>query len=193
MLLRDQDRRSWDRSLIDEGQSIVRGCLRRDRPGPYQIQAAISAVYAEAMTFATTDWSRVVALYDQLIAFWPTPIVALNRAIAVGEVEGPTVALGLVDSLDLDDYYPYHAARADLLRRVGRRDEAASAYATAAALAPGEAERRFLASQQTEPPIKPGAEPTSSITARPGGSTRSCSDDDRETASRRLSPFRRAR
>ena len=145
VLLRDQVRRSWDRALIDEGQAIVRACLRRDRPGPYQIQAAISAVHADAATFEAIAWRQIVALYDQLLASWPTPIVALNRAIAVAEVEGPLAALDLLDSLELDDYHPYHAARADLLRRVGRRDEAAGAYARAAALAPGDAERRFLA------------------------------------------------
>jgi RNA polymerase sigma-70 factor, ECF subfamily len=145
VLLRDHERQSWDRALIDEGQAIVRACLRRDRPGPYQIQAAINAVHADAATFEETDWDQVVALYDQLLAFWPTPVVALNRAIAVAEVEGPAAGLALFGALDLDDYHPYHAARADLLRRVGRPDEAASAYARAAALAPSEAERRFFA------------------------------------------------
>ena len=129
---------------------MVRACLRRDRPGPYQIQAAINAVHADAPAFEATDWRQVVALYDQLLAFWPTPVVAMNRAIAVGEVDGPAVALGLLDKLELDDYHPYHAARADLLRRVERRDEAASAYSRAAALAPGEAERRFLSDQLIE-------------------------------------------
>ncbi len=150
VLLRDQDRESWDHSLIAEGQAVVRACLRRDRPGPYQIQAAINAVHADAPAFEATDWRQVVALYDQLLAFWPTPVVAMNRAIAVGEVDGPAVALGLLDKLELDDYHPYHAARADLLRRVERRDEAASAYSRAAALAPGEAERRFLSDQLIE-------------------------------------------
>jgi RNA polymerase sigma-70 factor (ECF subfamily) len=131
--------------LIAEGQAIVRRCLRRDQPGPYQLQAAINAVHADAATFEATDWSQIVALYDQLLAFAPTPVVALNRAIAVGEVDGAAAALALVDELDLAGYHPFHAARADLLRRLGRHGEAAAAYERAAALAPTDAEREFLA------------------------------------------------
>jgi RNA polymerase sigma-70 factor (ECF subfamily) len=147
VLLRDQDRSRWDRAMIDEGQAIVRGCLRRNQPGPYQLQAAINAVHADADSLEATDWSQIVALYDQLVTVAPTPVVALNRAIAVGEVSGPAVALGLVDGLDLDGYHPFHATRADLLRRLNRHDEAANAYEMAASLAPTAAERDFLAGQ----------------------------------------------
>lgn len=139
-----QDRSRWDRSLIEEGQGIVRACLRRNRPGPYQLQAAIQAVHADAAKFGATDWSQIVALYDQLMVMAPTPVVALNRAIAVGEVDGPTVALALIERLDLDRYYAFHATRADLLHRLGRLEEAASAFERAAALAPTDAERQFL-------------------------------------------------
>jgi RNA polymerase sigma-70 factor (ECF subfamily) len=144
VLLADQDRARWDRTLIDEGQAIVRACLRRNRPGPYQIQAAISAVHADAASIGSTDWDQILALYDQLLALSPTPVVALNRAIALGEVRGPAAALALVDDLDLDGYHLFHATRADLLRRLGRTDEAARAYARAAGLAPADAERAFL-------------------------------------------------
>lgn len=142
--LGDQDRRRWDVALIDEGQEIVRACLRRDRPGPYQVQAAINAVHADAPTAEQTDWPQVLALYDHLLALAPTPVVALNRAVAVAEVHGPAAALALVDELDLPDYYAYHATRADLLRRLSRPEEAAAAYARAAAAAPTDAERIFL-------------------------------------------------
>jgi RNA polymerase sigma-70 factor (ECF subfamily) len=144
VLLRDQARGLWDRALIDEGQAIVRGCLRRNQPGPYQLQAAIVAVHADAESFEDTDWPQIVALYDQLLAATPTPVVALNRAIAVGEVDGPAVALALVDELDLGNYHSFHATRADLLRRLGRLDEAGDAYKLAASLAPTTAERDFL-------------------------------------------------
>lgn len=144
VLLGEQDRRQWDRALIEEGQAIVRRCLRRDRPGPYQLQAAINAVHADAATFEQTDWSQIVALYDQLLAVAPTPVVGLNRAIAIGEVQGPAAALALVDELDLDNYHPFHATRADLLQRLGRNSEAATAYERAAALAPTDAARDFL-------------------------------------------------
>jgi len=144
VLLGEQDRRRWDRALIKEGQAIVRRCLRRNQPGAYQIQAAINAVHADAATVEQTDWSQIVALYDQLIAIAPTPVVALNRAIAIAEVQGPAAALALVDELDLDNYHPFHATRADLLRRLGRDSEAATAYDRAAALAPTDAERAFL-------------------------------------------------
>src|SRR5207302_9155902 len=107
--------RRWDRALIDEGQSIVRRCLRRNQSGPYQLQAAINAVHADAATLEQTDWSQIVALYDQLLAVAPTPVVALNRAIAIGEVQGPAAALALANGLDLDTYHPFHATRADLL------------------------------------------------------------------------------
>ncbi len=143
-LLDEQDRGRWDRALIEEGQAIVRRCLRRNQPGPYQLQAAINAVHADAATVEETDWSQIVALYDQLLAVAPTPVVALNRAIAIGEIEGPAAALALVDELHLESYYPFHATRADLLHRLGRDSEAAAAYERAAALAPTDAERAFL-------------------------------------------------
>ena len=144
VLLGDQDRTQWDRALIEEGQTILRRCVRRNQPGPYQLQAAINAVHADAATVEQTDWSQIVALYDQLLAVTPTPVVALNRAIAIGEVHGPAAALALVDQLDLDTYHPYHATRADLLRRLGRNRAAAAAYQRAAAMAPTDAERDFL-------------------------------------------------
>src|SRR2546426_1731052 len=143
-LLGEQDRKRWDRALIGEGQSIVRRCLRRNQPGTYQLQAAINAVHADAATLEQTDWSQIVALYDHLLAVAPTPVVALNRAIAVGEVQGAATALALVDELDLDNYHPFHATRADLLRRLNRNSEAAAAYERAAAMAPTDAEREFL-------------------------------------------------
>jgi RNA polymerase sigma-70 factor (ECF subfamily) len=144
VLLGEQDRSHWDRSLIEEGQRIVRRCLRRNQPGAYQLQAAINAVHADAATLGQTDWSQIVALYNQLFEVAPTPVVALNRAIAVGETQGPAVALALIDELDLDNYHPFHATRADLLRRLGRNSEAAAAYERAAAIAPTAAERDFF-------------------------------------------------
>jgi RNA polymerase sigma-70 factor (ECF subfamily) len=146
VVLGEQDRGRGDRALIEEGQEIVRRCLRRDQPGPYQLQAAINAVHADAATVERTDWSQVVALYDHLFAVAPTPVVAFNRAIAIaiGEVRGPAAALTLVDELNLDTYYPFHATRAALLRPLGRTSEAAAAYERAAAMAPTDAERDFL-------------------------------------------------
>jgi RNA polymerase sigma-70 factor, ECF subfamily len=144
VLLRDQDRSSWDRSLIEEGHTIVRACLRRNQPGPYQVQAAINAVHADADTFEATDWSQILALYDRLLAMTPTPVVALNRAIALAEVEGPQSALDILDGLDLAGYHLFHAARADLLRRLGRDGDARVAYVLAAKLAASQAERTFL-------------------------------------------------
>jgi RNA polymerase sigma-70 factor, ECF subfamily len=150
VLLADQDRSRWDRDLIEEGQALVRRCLRRDRPGPYQIQAAINAVHSDAATVEATDWRQIVLLYDQLLALAPTPIVALNRAVAVAEVQGPAVALDLVDDLDLDGYYLFHAIRADLLRRIGRPAEAAAAYDAAIERTDNEAERRLLHRRRDE-------------------------------------------
>jgi RNA polymerase sigma-70 factor (ECF subfamily) len=144
VLLGEQDRSLWDRALIDEGQAIVRRCLRRNQPGPYQLQAAINAVHADAPTIAATDWAQIVALYDQLMRVAPTPVVALNRAVAIGEVEGAAAALALVDELDLDRYYAFHATRADLLQRLGRAGEATVAFERAAALAPTHAQREFF-------------------------------------------------
>ena len=144
VLLPDQDRSRWSRELIAEGQQLVRACLRRDAPGPFQVQAAISAVHSDATSAAETDWRQVLALYDQLLALTPTPVVALNRAVALSEVDGPDVALAAVDGLELDTYLPFHVTRADLLRRLGRRDDAAAAYDRALELSSNEAERRFL-------------------------------------------------
>jgi RNA polymerase sigma-70 factor, ECF subfamily len=144
VLLGDQDRTRWDQAQIQEGQAILRRCLRCNQPGPYQLQAAISAVHADAPTLQQTDWPQILALYDQLLSVAPTPVVALNRAVAVGEVHGPAAALALVEELDLDGYHLFHATRADLLRRLGRHREAAAAYGRAAALAPTDAERAFL-------------------------------------------------
>jgi len=144
VLLAEQDRRLWDRVLIAEGQAIVRQCLRRNQPGPYQIQAAIQAVHSDAPTAVATDWRQILALYDQLQALAPSPVVALNRAVAVAEVEGPEAALGLVDGLDLGGYHLYHALRADLLRRLGRQAEAAQAYDAAIGRSENAAEREFL-------------------------------------------------
>jgi RNA polymerase sigma-70 factor (ECF subfamily) len=144
ILLADQDRGLWDRDLIAEGKAIVRRCLQRDQPGPYQIQAAISAVHSDAATASGTDWWQILRLYDQLLSFTPTPVVALNRAVAVAEVEGPSAALTLVDELDLDGYHLFHAIRADLLRRLGRDAEAALSYERAIARTGNTAERDFL-------------------------------------------------
>ncbi|HZB49381.1 MAG TPA: RNA polymerase sigma factor [Mycobacteriales bacterium] len=144
VLLPDQDRSRWDRALIAEGQAIVRACLRRNRPGPYQIQAAIAAVHSAAPRAADTDWGQVLALYDQLLAVTPTAVVALNRAVAVAERHGPAAGLADMDGLDLAGYHLFHAARADLLFRLGRTGEARSAYERALELATNPAERAFL-------------------------------------------------
>lgn len=144
VLLADQDRELWDGALITEGQAIVRQCLRRGRPGPYQVQAAINAVHSDAPSTAATDWSQILRLYDQLLALTPTPVVALNRAVAVAEVEGPEAALALVEDLGLDRYHVFHAIRADLLGRLGRTAEARSAYEAAIALAENKAEHDVL-------------------------------------------------
>jgi RNA polymerase sigma-70 factor, ECF subfamily len=144
VLLADQDRRLWDRRLIAEGQAIVRQCIRLGRPGPYQIQAAINAVHSDAPATAATDWWQILKLYDQLMSVAPSPIVALNRAVVVAEVEGPDAALTVVDGLGLDGYHLFHSIRADLLRRLGRNSEAALAYEAAIARTENEAERRFL-------------------------------------------------
>jgi RNA polymerase sigma-70 factor (ECF subfamily) len=144
VLLADQDRALWDAALSAEGQDLVRACLRLGRPGPYQIQAAINAVHSDAAVAAETDWSQVVQLYDQLLVFMPNPLVRLNRAVAVAEVDGPEAGLAAADGLDLADYYLFHAIRADLLRRLGRRDEAEAAYDAAIGLAANAAELSFL-------------------------------------------------
>ncbi|HEV8220513.1 MAG TPA: DUF6596 domain-containing protein, partial [Streptosporangiaceae bacterium] len=149
--LAEQDRRLWDQGLAAEGQAIVRACVQRGRPGPYQIQAAINAVHSVAPSFDRTDWHAILTLYDQLYAVTPTPVVALNRAVALAEVRGPAAGLAAVDELrspGLDCYYLFHAARADLLRRLGRGQEAAAAYATARALTANPAEQAFLDTQR---------------------------------------------
>jgi len=149
--LADQDRRLWDRDLIAEGQAIVRACVRRGRPGPYQIQAAINAVHSVAPSFDRTDWRAILTLYDQLYALTPTPVIALNRAVALAEVHGPATGLAAVDELrssGLDSYYLFHAARANLLRRLGRDVEAADAYAAARALTANPVEQEFLDTQR---------------------------------------------
>jgi len=140
----DQDRTLWDVSLISEGQAMVRICLRRNSPGPYQLQAAIAAVHSDAMSIASTDWNQVLALYDQLYAVAPTSVVALNRAVALAEVVGPATALATIDELDLGNYHLWHATRADLLERLGRTAEARAAYAVAMAGTANSAERALL-------------------------------------------------
>jgi RNA polymerase sigma-70 factor, ECF subfamily len=144
VLLADQDRARWDRALVGEGQALVRQCLRRGRPGPYQIQAAIQAVHSDAPTPEATDWRQIVALYDQLLAVAPSPVVALHRAVAVAEVDGPAAGLELVDALDLAEHHVFHSVRADLLRRLGRDGEAGQAYEAAIARTGNAAERAFL-------------------------------------------------
>ena len=149
--LADQDRTHWDRRLISEGHELVRACLRRSQPGPFQIQAAIAAVHAAAPTAEATDWLQIIALYDQLYALRPNTVVALNRSVAVAELHGPVeglAALAEIDPASLENYQPYHAARADLLARAGRRDEALDAYDRAVELTTNAVERAFLVRQQ---------------------------------------------
>jgi len=148
--LPEQDRSRWDRELIAEGQSLVRRCLRRNQPGPYQIQAAIQAVHSDAPTADATDWGQIRQLYDQLLALAPSPVVALNRAVAVAETEGPRQALEAVEALDLDGYHVFHAVRADLLRRLGRDTQAVRAYEAAIAHSENEAERAYLERRRQE-------------------------------------------
>ncbi len=148
--LAEQDRRRWDQDLASEGQAIVRACVQRGLPGPYQVQAAINAVHSIAPSFGATDWNAILRLYDQLYALTPTPVVALNRAVALAEVRGPAAGLAAVDELRspaLDSYHLFHAARADLLRRLGRREEAAAAYAVARSLTANPVEQAFLGAQ----------------------------------------------
>jgi RNA polymerase sigma-70 factor (ECF subfamily) len=143
--LADQDRTRWDRMMIAEGHALVRACLRRNQPGPFQIQAAIAAVHADAPTAAATDWSQIVALYDQFVAAWPSPVVALNRAVAVAELHGAEAGLAAIAELAevLDGYQPFHATRAELLARIAHPD-AAAAYDRAIELSTNATERRFL-------------------------------------------------
>jgi RNA polymerase sigma-70 factor (ECF subfamily) len=144
VLLADQDRSLWDAGLIEEGQLLVRACLRRNRPGPFQIQAAIAAVHSDAVDADDTDWGQILQLYDMLMMQAPTQVVALNRAVAVAEVHGESDALSLLDDMDLDRYHLYHATRAELLRRIGEVDAADDAYGEALALVSNDVERRFL-------------------------------------------------
>ncbi len=150
VLLADQDRARWDHDLVAEGLELVRRCLRRDRPGPYQVQAAINAVHASAPDAAATDWHQVVALHDQLLALTPNPVVALNRAVALAETEGPAAALEIVDALAerLDRYHLLHAVRADLLRRLGREDEARAALDAALARTDDPDDRALLTARR---------------------------------------------
>ncbi len=147
VLLADQDRSLWDRDQIAEGQLLVRQCLKRNQPGPYQLQAAINAVHSDAAQPANTDWRQILALYGQLLAMEPTPVVALNRAVALAEVDGPAAGLAAVDVLELGHYYLFHAVRADLLRRLGRNTEAVAAYRAAQERTDNDAERGFLAAR----------------------------------------------
>ena len=148
--LGEQDRAGWDRALIAEGHDLVRQCLAINRPGRYQILAAINAVHTDAPTASDTDWSQVVALYDQLTQLDPSPIVALNRAVAVAELDGPKVTLTLIDRLPLTGYHAWHAARADMLRRLGRTAEAKEAYGAAIAATRNSAERAYLSRKRGE-------------------------------------------
>ena len=150
--LADQDRGQWDRVMIGEGRGLVRACLRRNQPGPFQIQAAIAAVHSDAETAAATDWGQIVVLYDLLYAMRPSPVVALNRVVALAEAESPVSALAALAEIDsdaLEDYQPYHATRADLLARAGRTGEAAASYRRAIELATNPVEREFLARQRS--------------------------------------------
>jgi len=152
--LADQDRTRWDRTQIEEGCELVQSALAAALPGPYALEAAIAAVHAEAERAADTDWAQIAALYDRLHALHPSPVVALNRAVAVSMATGPEAALPLVDELSgpLAGYHLWHATRADLLRRLGRRDEAAAAYQKALELTQNEAERLFLRRRLKELP-----------------------------------------
>jgi RNA polymerase sigma-70 factor (ECF subfamily) len=147
VLLRDQDRATWDPSMIEEGKAIVRACIRRGAPGPYQLQAAIQAVHSDAGSIEETDWRQVFTLYDQLLQQMPTPVVAMNRALVLAELEGPDIALGALNELaaDLDAYHLLHAARGTMLRRLGRIDDARAAFERAALLATSDTDRRSLA------------------------------------------------
>jgi RNA polymerase sigma-70 factor (ECF subfamily) len=145
--LAEQDRDRWDESKLEEGRALLRSCLTLNRPGPYQLQAAVNAVHSDAPSAAHTDWRQILELYDQLMIVAPSPVVALNRAVAVAEMGGADRALQLVDAIDLPQYYLLHAVRADLLRRLGRTAEAASAYQTALEKCENARERDFLKRQ----------------------------------------------
>jgi RNA polymerase sigma-70 factor, ECF subfamily len=154
ILLPDQDRSMWDRALIARGHAVVAACIRRNQPGPYQLQAAINAVHTDARSAAETDWGQILQLYEQLYAISPTPIVALNRAVALAEVHGAAAALAEIEGLDLPEYHLLHSTKADLLCRLGRHGEAADAYDRALALVTNSAEHRFLESRRLS--LRPG-------------------------------------
>lgn len=148
--LAEQDRSSWDSALIAEGHRLVRWCLEVDRPGRYQVLAAVNAVHTDTQNAADTDWSQVIALYDQLAALDPSPIVALNRAVALAELDSPAAALPLIDRLPLAGYHAWHATRAELLRRLGRSEEAKDAYDAAITATHNSAERAYLRRKRDE-------------------------------------------
>ena len=152
VLLRDQDRSTWDRDLIAEGHAVVRACIRRNNPGSYQLQAAIQAVHCDASAFEDTDWAQICHLYDLLLDLAPTPVIALNRAVAVGERDGPEAALVAIEAVvdELDSYYLLHATRGFMLDRLERESEARSAYQRAAELAPSDEAHRFLTLRATQ-------------------------------------------
>ena len=156
--LSEQDRGRWDAALVAEGHALVRALLRRGAPGPYQVQAAIQAVHTDAATAAQTDWRQVLALYDQLLALTPTPVVALNRAVALAEVAGPEPALAVVDALDLPGYQPFHVVRAELLGRLGHPAEAARAYERALELTANAVERAHLQRRRVQVGAPSGGE-----------------------------------
>jgi RNA polymerase sigma-70 factor (ECF subfamily) len=160
VLLRDQQRTEWNRSMINEGHAIVRDCIRRGRPGPFQLQAAIQAVHCHAETFEATDWDQIVTLYDHLYSVMPSPVVAVNRAVAIAETEGPEAGLTAVDVVrrELDNYYPLHAARASMLRRLGRLHAASAAYERAAELATSSRDRDYFVAQMRELTDRAGQE-----------------------------------
>ncbi|MEV5000270.1 RNA polymerase sigma factor [Nocardioides sp. LML1-1-1.1] len=148
--LDEQDRGGWDRTLIAEGHALVRRCLAANRPGRYQVLAAVNAVHTDAPTASATDWSQVVALYDQLARMDPSPVVALNRAVAVAELDGPEVALAQVERLPLEGYHAWHATRAELLRRLGRSAASREQYDAALAVCDNTAERAYLTRRRGE-------------------------------------------
>ena len=152
--LDEQDRGGWDRELIAEGHALVRDCLARNRPGHYQLMAAVNAVHTDAAAAVETDWAQIATLYNQLYAVLPTPVIALNRAIAVAELDGPAVGLALLEPLELTTYHPWHAARADLLRRLDRTEEARAAYDAAIATTGNAAEQAWLAGRRDALPTR---------------------------------------
>ena len=168
--LPEQDRTLWDPRLITRGQELVRASLRRNIPGRYQLQAAINAVHSDAVSAADTDWSQILALYDQLLALEPSPVVALNRAVAVAEVRGAEAGLTALDGLPLEAYYLLHAVRADFLHRLGRCTEAVAEYDVARALTANEAEQALW---RVPGMLRPGRPVDDRVGAPPGGPSHS--------------------